>query len=185
MPEIFITWYRGAFNENTEIMKEALIYQHWWPLATTQQLSTGKILAHKLHKIPIVLFHNKDKKPVALLDKCPHRFAPLSLGKIKHGEIQCPYHGWRFDEKGHCTHVPGTAQKCTKNALIEAIHICENHGLIWAKLSHRNIVIPPAIATTTENPVDVFFMSDRIHCTLEDAAENSLDGFHTHFVHEE
>ena len=41
-------------------------------------------------------------------DICPHRFAPLSQGKInyKTGCLECPYHGWQFDMNGKCTKIP-------------------------------------------------------------------------------
>jgi len=38
-------------------------------------------------------------------DRCPHRFAPLSLGRIVDGQLLCSYHGWRFGG-GECTDIP-------------------------------------------------------------------------------
>lgn len=42
------------------------------------------------------------------MDKCPHRLAPLSEGRIdsKTGHLQCAYHGWEFDRTGACTKIP-------------------------------------------------------------------------------
>ena len=31
-----------------------------------------------------------------LANTCIHRGASLADGKVRDGEVQCPYHGWRF-----------------------------------------------------------------------------------------
>ena len=48
------------------------------------------------------------KEPVALMDRCPHRAAALSQGRMTAaGYLQCAYHGWSFDgETGACTNIP-------------------------------------------------------------------------------
>lgn len=56
---------------------------------------------------PIVIFRASSGNTVALKDICPHRFAPLSKGKIKGNSIECRYHGFRFGLTGKCTAVPG------------------------------------------------------------------------------
>ena len=44
-----------------------------------------------------------DGKVAALEDRCAHRFAPLSMGKIVGGDrVQCPYHGLEYDTSGAC-----------------------------------------------------------------------------------
>ena len=46
----------------------------------------------------------------ALVDKCPHKLAALSEGRITAcGSLQCAYHGWSFDgASGQCMEVPQT-----------------------------------------------------------------------------
>jgi nitrite reductase/ring-hydroxylating ferredoxin subunit len=67
---------------------------------------------------------------------CPHRFAPLSQGRIdpKTGSIECPYHGWQFNTEGACTRIPqGETQKACDSPKTAAdaipVHITED--LIW------------------------------------------------------
>ena len=52
--------------------------------------------------------HDQDQQWSVLLDICPHRFAPLSIGRYNPDTqcIECPYHGWNFDTDGTLTHVP-------------------------------------------------------------------------------
>lgn len=33
----------------------------------------------------------------AYLNRCPHANAPLGTGRIVHGTLRCPWHGWEFD----------------------------------------------------------------------------------------
>eukprot|EP00884_Botryococcus_braunii_P006863 jgi/Botrbrau1/16178/Bobra.0244s0002.1 len=41
-------------------------------------------------------------------DRCPHRLAPLSEGRIEDGgrSLMCSYHGWEFDSSGKCVAIP-------------------------------------------------------------------------------
>ncbi|KAF5825433.1 accelerated cell death 1, partial [Dunaliella salina] len=39
-------------------------------------------------------------------DKCPHRLAPLSEGRIEGDALQCSYHGWKFNCRGACIQIP-------------------------------------------------------------------------------
>ncbi len=41
-----------------------------------------------------------------LEDKCSHRLAPLSEGRIEGGHVMCCYHGWTFNGEGQCTKIP-------------------------------------------------------------------------------
>lgn len=71
-------------------------------------------------------YEGEDTRGWSLMrDYCPHRFAPLSQGRIdeKTGCIECPYHGWQFDGKdGHCTRIPQSNNEilCSGNERISA-----------------------------------------------------------------
>ena len=80
----------------------------WTVAAWAHELDGGKLLARTLLDEPLVFFRNAQGQPQALLDRCPHRFAPLSMGKLCDGgaSVQCPYHGLRFDGGGACVHNP-------------------------------------------------------------------------------
>ena len=52
------------------------------------------------------VFWNKDNVWSLQKDICPHRFAPLSQGRIEGNCIQCPYHGWEFNYNGSCAKIP-------------------------------------------------------------------------------
>ncbi len=41
-----------------------------------------------------------------LEDRCPHRLAALSAGRIVGGKLTCSYHGWQFNGTGLCMAIP-------------------------------------------------------------------------------
>ena len=78
----------------------------------------------------IVLFRTSNGDPVALRDRCPHRFLPLSQGEVKGDEIRCGYHGLVFDHTGQCTHAPGQ-DTVPPNAHVTSYPVADRMGLTW------------------------------------------------------
>ncbi|XBS70006.1 Rieske 2Fe-2S domain-containing protein [Acerihabitans sp. KWT182] len=155
---------------------------YWWPVALSHKLKHTP-LACQLYDMPLVLFRTENGLPAALPDRCPHRSAPLSAGIVSDGQIQCPYHGWRFDADGSCTRVPGIQHvQCSKPLLISPL-ICEAHGLVWVNIGAGPPSKSPIGPAEHHHKLDTFWITHQVGCSLLDASENFLDGFHTHFVH--
>jgi vanillate O-demethylase monooxygenase subunit len=71
---------------------------------------------------------------VALVDRCAHRFTPLSGGRVVDDCLECPYHGYRFDADGRCTLIPALGPGATippKAAVAAAHSVVERYGLVW------------------------------------------------------
>jgi len=64
----------------------------WYIAAWADELKE-KPLARRICDDPIVLFRDQSGRPAALVDRCCHRSAPLSLGEVVAEGIQCGYHG--------------------------------------------------------------------------------------------
>lgn len=47
-------------------------------------------------------------KIVTMENRCPHRGAELSLGRVCDNAIACPFHGFRFDQHGNYIFNPET-----------------------------------------------------------------------------
>ncbi|MEA3301080.1 MAG: aromatic ring-hydroxylating dioxygenase subunit alpha [Pseudomonadota bacterium] len=79
---------------------------------------------------PLVIFRQANGDPVALEDICPHRFAPLSRGKLVGDTIECGYHGLRFGAGGHCVYNPhiGTGEP---HKGVRAYPLVERDRLLW------------------------------------------------------
>ncbi len=102
----------------------------WYVVAFSDEVTRQPISRTLLDK-PIVFFRKENGDPVALLDRCPHRFAPLSTGALVGDEIQCGYHGLRFDCTGACTANPHNAGKKLGAASVESFHLFERYGFVW------------------------------------------------------
>lgn len=163
------------------------VQPHAWFIASRAKTLGARPLAVTIQGRPLVLFRDAAKKPVALLDRCPHRNVPLSMGTVRNGELECAYHGWRFDQAGACTHVPGllTQDATLKSRCAEHHATRELDGFIWVYSTPG--VTPthepfrfPHLDTPGYSTVRREFQVD---CALHAAIENTLDVPHTGFLH--
>jgi phenylpropionate dioxygenase-like ring-hydroxylating dioxygenase large terminal subunit len=67
---------------------------------------------------------------VTLDDRCPHRRAPLSLGKVHDNDIACAYHGIRFGADGGCTLIP-TQDTIHSVARVHRYPVNEAGPFVW------------------------------------------------------
>ena len=152
----------------------------WHPIATVAQLGRRPI-ARRLMDKPIVVFATADG-PAVLIDRCPHRNMALSAGRVREGEIECTYHGWRFGADGRCTLTPGADAPARHRA--EALPVLVCAGLVWTTLAtERNAgpVLPHPVGAAG---FDTFLWPVKpSRARLIDAVENLLDPAHPHFLH--
>jgi phenylpropionate dioxygenase-like ring-hydroxylating dioxygenase large terminal subunit len=79
----------------------------FWYVACLSRELRRRPIGRTVLGVPLALFRDADGRPAAVLDRCPHRNLPLSLGARRDGLLECRYHGWRFDADGACRLVPG------------------------------------------------------------------------------
>jgi vanillate O-demethylase monooxygenase subunit len=78
---------------------------HWYVIAFSHEV--GRELLHReCLGDPVVLYRTENGEAVAMLDRCPHRGMPLSMGKLIGDVVQCGYHGFEYDCTGKCLKVP-------------------------------------------------------------------------------
>jgi phenylpropionate dioxygenase-like ring-hydroxylating dioxygenase large terminal subunit len=81
------------------------LHDNWYVAAFAEEV-TRVPLRRTLLDESVVLYRTEAGGAVALSDVCPHRRAPLHLGRLHGDVIACPYHGLRFDPSGKCVHNP-------------------------------------------------------------------------------
>jgi phenylpropionate dioxygenase-like ring-hydroxylating dioxygenase large terminal subunit len=101
----------------------------WYIAAWADELGE-KPLARRICNDPVVLFRDQGGQPAALVDRCCHRSAPLSLGSVVAGNIQCGYHGLAFDGRGACVAVPGQSY-ISEGARVRSYPVVEKDQLLW------------------------------------------------------
>ncbi len=107
----------------------------WNIVALATQLAAGVPLKVSHGLVDYVLFRDAQGVCRALIDRCAHRRAPLSLGKITpEGLIECPYHGWRYDgATGACRSIPnlGAGEKPPKAYGVAKFEVIVEDGFVW------------------------------------------------------
>ncbi len=101
----------------------------WYIAAWADELKE-KPLGRRVLNEPVVLFRDQSGRAAALLDRCCHRSAPLSLGEVVAGGIQCGYHGLTFDGSGACVAVPGQS-RIPEDARVRSYPVAEKDQLLW------------------------------------------------------
>ena len=74
----------------------------WYVAAWLHEIEPGRIHARTIIDQPLVIYRTSDGAIVALEDRCPHRFAPLSMGRLEGDALRCMYHGLKFAPDGKC-----------------------------------------------------------------------------------
>jgi phenylpropionate dioxygenase-like ring-hydroxylating dioxygenase large terminal subunit len=158
----------------------AAVARGWFPIAAERQLGR-KPLSRLLMDRHLVVFRASDG-PAVLLDRCPHRNVALSAGRVREGEIECPYHGWRFAGDGRCTLTPGVEQPSTHGAT--CLPAVSHAGVVWTTVARGPGPFRPPPFPVGDDAFDGFWWPvEPSRATLIDAIENLLDPAHPHFLH--
>ena len=105
--------------------------EHWYIAARSQDLRARPI-ARTIFGENLALFRDAAGQPAALLDRCAHRNMALSLGAVRDGCIECPYHGWRYDAAGECRHVPSLGPDAKlPRVSVRSFPAREQDGYVW------------------------------------------------------
>ncbi len=103
----------------------------WYVVAEPAEIQAGKLLARTVLNEKIVLYRTQFGRVVAFSDVCPHRYAPLSAGRIEGESIRCPYHGSLYDSTGRCLEVPGQTGTHGMSIGLTGFPIIERHNYVW------------------------------------------------------
>lgn len=126
----------------------------WYVVAWAKDLAPGQLMPVMTLGEPIVLFRKGDGEVVALTDRCPHRLAPLSKGRLEGDYLRCMYHGLKFNTAGACVEIPGQEQ-ISKAARVRKYPAVERHSWIWIWMGEEAAadadLIPPAIGLDDPN----------------------------------
>jgi vanillate O-demethylase monooxygenase subunit len=106
-----------------------LLRNAWYIAAWADELKE-KPLGRRILNEPVVLFRDGSGRAAALVDRCCHRSAPLSLGEVVAGGLQCGYHGLTFDASGACVAIPGQS-RIPDDARVRAYPLVEKDQLLW------------------------------------------------------
>lgn len=170
-----------------------LLKSHWYVAAWAHEVAR-ELFPRRLLGEPVILYRTIAGRVVALEDRCLHRRAPLSLGRLLGDEVECGYHGLRYAPSGECTLIPGQDRVPRVPgpdgrpgpACVRSYPVVERHGFIWIWMDEAAPGDPPAIPdyhwhTEPGWEVDHFYVNPRAGYKL--AIDNLLDLSHATFLH--
>src|SRR5919202_122648 len=157
---------------------------HWYVACSSAELGRRPV-ARVVGGTPLAVFRDGDGRAAAVVDRCPHRNAPLSLGRVRDGFLECRYHGWRFDAEGVCRAVPGLCGDADRRARrVDALPTVERHGFVWVAQGQPPPERAPFAFPHVDEPGYVTVRrTATLAAGLPASIENALDVPHTAFLH--
>jgi phenylpropionate dioxygenase-like ring-hydroxylating dioxygenase large terminal subunit len=160
----------------------------WYPVCQSTLVKDRPVGLHRLG-VDIVLWRDSHGKLHAHDDRCLHRGAKLSVGRVVSDSLCCAYHGWCYDVSGQCTTIPTSKTAQTKLAprlRLQHFDTQERAGLVWAYFAadETETAPPLVIPEELEDPAYSGFI-----CEAEWQAnwllvlENLADPMHGPFLH--
>lgn len=161
----------------------------WYFAAWAEQIKPGVLFPRTVIGRPLVFTRRGNGAVSALDDRCPHRFAPLSMGRVEGDRIICGYHGLEFDGSGACVRNPHPSGKIPAAARVRSYPVVEKHSGLWIWMGERAAdpgLIPDfaKLDDTSKGPA----VTRRDHMVMDVPydliVDNLLDCSHTSFLHD-
>jgi phenylpropionate dioxygenase-like ring-hydroxylating dioxygenase large terminal subunit len=111
--------------------------ESWYPVYYVEDLDKSQPTPFTLLDRDLVIWWDAQAQEWrAFDDKCPHRLARLSEGRIaEDGLLECPYHGWAFTGAGNCDRipqqVPDAKAETSRRACVKSLPTTIRQGLLF------------------------------------------------------
>lgn len=159
----------------------------WYAAGWSHELMDKALVARKILNEPIVLFRSPEGGPVALADRCPHRFVPLHKGKFKDGILECGYHGLCFDKTGACVTNPHGDHAIPKAARVKSYQLAERDGIVWIWMGNPALADEAKITSFPQFGSNPHFTSVYgylyVQSNYQLISDNLLDLTHGQYIH--
>ena len=165
------------------MIDDRTLLDDWHAVARTGDVVSGQPATARLLEEELLLWRSPHGVE-AWLDRCPHRGAKLSLGRIRDGRVVCPYHGLEYEAGGRCVRVPAHPDRpLPGQARATRFRTTERYGLVWVSLGEPVRDVPPVPESEDETYRVHVAGRYEIGTSGYRAIENFLDLAHFPFVH--
>ncbi|HEY6547516.1 MAG TPA: Rieske 2Fe-2S domain-containing protein, partial [Vicinamibacteria bacterium] len=175
------------------------LYGYWYPALRSGAARGTRPATATLLGLPLMLGRTATGEAFALRDSCPHRGIPLSHGRFDGREVECAYHGWRFEPRsGQCRAIPSLPEGAPLRAdriYATAFPCREADGFFWVFLPESTpggpagqVVVPelpevPRVPTFSERFVLTHLAAD-LPCSVDHGIIGLMYPAHGPFVHQ-
>jgi phenylpropionate dioxygenase-like ring-hydroxylating dioxygenase large terminal subunit len=168
-------------------MKKTFPRNAWYCAAWSTEV-TEDLMHRVIIKEDLLLGRDSNGSAFALSNFCPHRSAPLHLGKFIDNEIECPYHGLHFRTDGVCTMNPHHPErKPAEKACLKQYVLVEKDALLWVWMGDPELADSetiPDFSCHVDSEMGFVFGLIEIDAYYELITDNLMDLTHAEFVHE-
>lgn len=160
----------------------------WYPVTFLRDVAVDSMTKFSVYDEDFILLRDSSDKLRCLRDRCPHRAARLSTGKVDGGVIECQYHGWQFSFDGSCVHIPQLIQgtEIPKRSCVESFTVVSLQGLVWFWAGDRSLANINDIKTISDLDMSNIHIVDYTVDLPYDQSyliENVIDVAHIHIAH--
>ena len=157
----------------------------WYVAGWSFDLGPEQLLPITIVGEPVVLYRKSDGIPVALQDRCCHKRAKLSLGRLEGDCLRCMYHGLKFDTSRRCIEIPGQ-DTIPPNAFVATFPVVERGSWLWVWMGDPALADPALVPSTIahDDPAwDLRTGQMDYRANYELVNDNLTDFSHLSFVH--
>jgi phenylpropionate dioxygenase-like ring-hydroxylating dioxygenase large terminal subunit len=160
----------------------------WYQVATGREVKRGQLKSYRFFNKEIIVVRGQSGKAQVMDAHCPHLGAHLGKGgKVVGDSIQCPFHGWRFSQEGHCTQIP-YCDHIPKNATLRKYPTLEVGPVIFAYQGHNDVHEPDFDLPACEEYSDPDWSTPQylrynLNSHVQEMAENTVDTGHFPLIH--
>lgn len=165
-----------------------MIRNQWYAILPSSAVKPGRITAVKRLNMELALFRSGSGKLGCVTDRCSHRGAALSKGKVTGNCIQCPFHGLEFDRHGKCTFIPANGKSSTADLSryqVSSFLVREAHDIIYLWYGDPSLA-SGELPFFNQNIDESYVYSEIVdywNSHYSRCIENQLDVVHLPFVH--
>jgi phenylpropionate dioxygenase-like ring-hydroxylating dioxygenase large terminal subunit len=161
---------------------------YWHVIGFSDELNKEKSVRKTIYDVPILLWRDAAQKMFAVADVCSHKRSPLAISDFDKNEITCPYHGWKYNQKGKLIEIPSSPHididklKCS----LQSYPIREQNGFIWIFLDANKLPQnePISLSNFDDKAWGKIHFQDSFETNEELLIENFMDATHTAYIHE-
>ena len=171
----------------------------WYRALPSHTVHKNQLHRAMLLEIPLVIGRDAQGRVFALRDACPHRGMPLSCGQFDGQQIECSYHGWKFDgHTGQCREIPSLTadQKLKFDRIYAGNYACEEHdSFIWVFIPDPGpsgagftaraepLFAAPRVPRFSDKFRTAYLTAD-LPCSVDHGIIGLMDPAHGPFVHQ-
>ncbi len=159
----------------------------WFQVAWSSELQPGQAKPLEYFGKHLVLFRTEGGHAKVLDAHCPHMGAHLGHGGVVEGDdVKCPFHWWKFNGDGACTHIP-YAKKIPPRATLACWPVVERNGLVmvWHDIDKQAPAweIPELPELSSDEWTPAFYKEWKLRTHNQEMAENVVDTAHFKYLH--